>query len=258
MPRPGVGRRVGMAACSRGPGSGQRRAPLARSLARFPHCQAAGMLHRPELAVRHGHHRAGLELSDAHASGRSWCCPTRAPAGRAGRGDDGCRPGARHRGRAGAVRRARPPGPSWTRRRWLPRWRAPAGPSWSCPAWAPRGTRARQRGRAGTVRRGRPPGGAGAVGRARQRTGLELSDARAPPGRAGAVRRTPPGPSRTRRPWLPSWSAPPGPSWSGPTRAPLARAGAVGRARLHRLSLLGRADMLQRRTGALTRSTSLD
>jgi len=29
------------------------------------------------------------------------------------------------------------------------------------------------------------------------------------------------GPSWTRRPWLPSWSAPPGPSWSGPTRAPL-------------------------------------
>ncbi|SEU39305.1 hypothetical protein SAMN05443639_1401, partial [Stigmatella erecta] len=75
---------------------------------------------------------------------------------------------------------------------------------------------------------------------------LELSDARAPPGRTEAVRRTPPGPSRTRRPWLPSWSAPP------------ARTGAVGRAFLHRLSLLGRADMLQRRTGAVTRSSSLD
>src|SRR5688572_14620533 len=44
-----------------------------------------------------------------------------------------------------------------------------------------------------------------------------------------------------------------------PGRAPLARAGAVGRALLHRRSLLGRADILQRRTGvALTRSTSLD
>jgi hypothetical protein len=101
------------------------------------------------------------------------------------------------------------------------------GPSWSRATWA-------------------PPARAGAARRARQRAELELSDARAPPGRAGAVRRPPPGPSRTRRPWLPSWSAPP------------ARAGAVGRALLHRLSLLGRADMLQRRTGAVTRSSSLD
>ena len=50
-----------------------------------------------------------------------------------------------------------------------------------------------------------------------------------------------------------------GPSWRCPTRAPRARAGAVGRALLHRLLLLGRVDMLQRSTGvALTRSSSLD
>jgi hypothetical protein len=69
----GLRRRVGVAARSRGPGSGQRRAPRARSLARFPHCQAAGMLHRPE-----------LEPCDMGTTGPGWSCPTRTPAGGAG------------------------------------------------------------------------------------------------------------------------------------------------------------------------------
>jgi hypothetical protein len=68
-------------------------------------------------------HGAELELSDARAPGPSWSCPTRAPRGRAGRGDDGCRPGARHRPElelsdARALRRA-PPWPSGRARHML-------------------------------------------------------------------------------------------------------------------------------------------
>jgi hypothetical protein len=140
------------------------------------------------------------------------------------------------------------------------------GPSCSRPTRAPPA-------RAGAVRRGAPPGRAGAVQRTHHRAELALSDAHHR-GRAGAVRRMPPGPSWTRRPWLPSWSAPP--ARAGTVRcarhwpelalsdarlqwAELALSRCRTRTLLHRLSLSGHADTLHRRTGvALTRSTSLD
>ncbi len=82
-------------------------------------------------------------------------------------------------------------------------------------------------GRAGAVRRARHRGRAGA-----DRGAQAGAVRRAAPGRAGAVRRArPPGPSWTRRRWLPARRAPPGRAGSCPTCARhRGRAGAVQRA----------------------------
>jgi hypothetical protein len=69
--------------------------------------------HRGRAGAVHRAPRGALELSDVRATGPSWSCPTCAPPGRAGRGDDGCRPGARHRPEL-EPSDARATGPSWS------------------------------------------------------------------------------------------------------------------------------------------------
>jgi hypothetical protein len=119
--------------------------------------------------------------------------------------------------RTGAVRRARP-GPRWTRRGWLPSWRAPPGPSWSCPTRTPNGTELELSDARTT---GAELGAATMAATPARVSGaeLELSDARTTGAELELSDVSATGPRWTRRGWLPSWRAPPGPSWSCPTCA---------------------------------------
>ena len=92
------GRPVGMAARSRGNWERLASSSRARSLARFPHCQAPGVLHRPELelSTARAPGRAGAVRRAHHGPNWSICSPIPVVGRRSSR--------AAHQGRAGVSR----------------------------------------------------------------------------------------------------------------------------------------------------------